>query len=263
MLNSVIIAGGVPKQGDLLYEYTQGKPKALIDIAGKPMLQWMVDAFTRAQHLGKMVIVGLKPEDDISSPDILTYVPDQGSLLGNIIAGIDRMVELIPQTEYILTSTADIPTITPEIVDTFISHWNTVRQQTPADIYYHIVPRVLMETRFPGANRSYLHVIEGDFAGADMHILAPSVAHTHYDLWLNLLNDRKNALKQAARLGGDFFLKLFTHRLGIADVERRIPERLGLRVKAIPVAHAELGMDVDKPFQLEICREDLLQQGRA
>jgi NDP-sugar pyrophosphorylase family protein len=43
-MDAIVIAGGIPEPGDPLYEYTQGQPKALLDIAGKPMVQWVLDA---------------------------------------------------------------------------------------------------------------------------------------------------------------------------------------------------------------------------
>jgi molybdopterin-guanine dinucleotide biosynthesis protein A len=262
MIDCVIFAGGVPKAEDPLYAYTLGQPKALLDIAGKPMIQWVLDALTHAPHIGRIIIVGFEADSDFTSSKIAAYVPDQKALLANIIAGVDRLAHVAPEARYLLACTADIPTITPEIVENLVVRWESLRADTEADLYYHIVPRALMETRFPGSNRSYVHLVEGDFAGADIHIFAPHIAHTHRELWNALLSDRKNALKQAARLGGDFFLKLFTRRLSIAELERRVPERLGLKVKAVPVEHAEVGMDVDKPFQLDICKQELARYKR-
>jgi NDP-sugar pyrophosphorylase family protein len=39
-MDAVVTAGGIPKPDELLYPYTLGKPKALLEIAGKPMVQW-------------------------------------------------------------------------------------------------------------------------------------------------------------------------------------------------------------------------------
>jgi hypothetical protein len=36
-----------------------------------------------------------------------------------------------------------------------------------------------------------------------------------------------------------------------------VSKRLGLRGRAVVCPYAEIGMDVDKPFQLEIMRADL------
>jgi NDP-sugar pyrophosphorylase family protein len=38
-MDAIITAGGIPQPGDPLYVYSNGDSKALIDIAGKPMIQ--------------------------------------------------------------------------------------------------------------------------------------------------------------------------------------------------------------------------------
>jgi hypothetical protein len=53
------------------------------------------------------------------------------------------------------------------------------------------------------------------------------------------------------------FFKLAIRRLSLADAERRAGKVLNLRGRAIPFPHAEVGMDVDKPFQLDIARAEL------
>ena len=47
------------------------------------------------------------------------------------------------------------------------------------------------------------------------------------------------------------------NRLSLDEIERRACKVLGIDGKVIPVAHAELGMDVDTPVQLEIVCADI------
>ena len=42
-MDAIVIAGGIPQPQDPLYTYSHGDSKALIDIAGKPMVQWVLD----------------------------------------------------------------------------------------------------------------------------------------------------------------------------------------------------------------------------
>jgi len=197
--------------------------------------------------------VGLAQEHGITSPKISHYVPDQGSMLKNILAGIDQVLEIDQATQQVLISSSDIPMLTGAMVETFLAQC----ADPAVDIYHSIVPREKMEQRFPGSRRSYVHFSDGDFAAGDIHVVAPRIAHAHEDLWNDLLNSRKNALKQAARLGPAFFAKLMARRLSLAELERLALQKLGLNVRAMVVDYAEMGMDADKPFQLEICRQDL------
>ncbi len=253
MIDCIVLAGGVPQEEDLLYEYTQGRPKALIDVAGKPLVQWVLDALDAAPSVRNIIFVGLAREHGITSPKISHYVPDQGSMLKNILAGIDQVLEIDPATQQVLISSSDIPMLNGAMVETFLAQC----ADPAVDIYHSIVPREKMEQRFPGSRRSYVHFSDGDFAAGDIHVVAPRIAHAHEDLWNDLLNSRKNALKQAARLGPAFFAKLMARRLSLAELERLALQKLGLNVRAMVVDYAEMGMDADKPFQLEICRQDL------
>ncbi len=47
-MDAIVIAGGIPEPGEPLYPYTQGKPKATLEISGKPMAQWVLDALNGA-----------------------------------------------------------------------------------------------------------------------------------------------------------------------------------------------------------------------
>jgi hypothetical protein len=50
---------------------------------------------------------------------------------------------------------------------------------------------------------------------------------------------------------------LLIGRLTIAAAEQRAGKIMGVKCKAIETPHAEIGMDVDKPFQLDIARAAL------
>lgn len=253
MIDCILMAGGVPQEEDLLYEYTQGQPKALLDVAGKPMVQWVLDALDGAPSVGDIIVVGLIREDVLTSPKISRYLPDQGSMLKNILGGIDLVLERTPAARHVLVSSSDIPLLTGAMVERLLAQC----ADPAVDIYHSIVAREKMEQRFPGSRRSYVHFSDGDFAAGDIHVVAPYIGHKHRDLWEDLLASRKNALKQAARLGPAFFVKLMARRLSLAELERLALKKFGLNVRALAVDDAEMGMDADKPFQLEICRREL------
>ena len=59
---AIVTAGGIAAPGDPLYVETQGRPKALIDVAGKPMIQWVLEALHGASRVEHLVVVGLPPE---------------------------------------------------------------------------------------------------------------------------------------------------------------------------------------------------------
>lgn len=255
---AVVPAGWSPSEDDPLAEYTQGKPKALISIAGKPMIAHVVEALAGSRYIKYIVIVALDPAAEVQFSVPVEYVPNAGDILANAEAGLQYALDHYPNLDAILLSSSDVPTITPAIVDAFIEECFC----TDHDLYYIIVERSVMEARFPGAGRSYVHLREGDFAGGDIMLIRPSISLSHRELWQNLAGARKNVLQQARMFGLWPFFKLVIRRLSLAEAEQRACQALNVRGRAVPFPYAEVGMDVDKPFQLEIARAEL-EKGAA
>jgi CTP:molybdopterin cytidylyltransferase MocA len=249
---AVITAGWSPKEDDPLAEYTQGGSKATIPIAGKPMITHVVDALASSHYVKHIVIVALAPEIGVQFPVPVEYVPDAGNLVANACTGIQYALTHYPDVSAVLLCGSDLPTITPATVDAFVEEC----LRTEHDVYYSVVERSVMEARFPDSRRSYVHLKDGDFAGGDMSLFRPSTNFDHQALMNKLSTARKSALRQAGMLGPAIFLKLLTRRLSLAEAERRLGEIFELRGRAVPFS-AEVGMDVDKPFQLEIVRAEL------
>jgi molybdopterin-guanine dinucleotide biosynthesis protein A len=258
-MDAVILAGGVPQKEDLLYAYTEGRPKALLDIAGKPMGQWVLDALTLAPSISRVIVVGLTEGMGLASPKVTAYLPDQGSLLGNCLAGIDFVLSENPRAQLLLMVGCDIPLLTSTMVEAMLA----LAKDPEVDIYHSLVPRAKMEARFPESRRSYARFADGDFAAGDIHVVAPHIGHSHRDLWQGLMQSRKSIAKQALHLGPIFLARYITGRLTIAELEARVQRKLGLKARAVAVDYAEMGMDADKPFQLDICRRELAQRVTA
>jgi len=256
---AIVTAGGIPKPEDPLYEYTQGQSKALLEIAGKPMVQWVLDAVGASEKIEKVVIVGLDPESGVSCQKPLTYIPNQGSMLDNVRASIDKVVELNPDADLILMVSSDIPALTTEMVDWSIK----TALETEDDLYYNLITKEVMEARSPGSNRSYIKFSDAEICGGDMNLARASVASGNDDLWERLISARKNPFKQAALFGYSTLFLLLTRRLSIHDAAPRISKQIGIRGRAVFCPYAELAMDVDKPHQFEILRADLEKQVAA
>ena len=65
---------------------------------------------------------------------------------------------------------------------------------------------------------------------------------------------RKSILRMALLLGMDTLFLLVFRMLTLAEAQRRVSERIGIRGRAIVSPFAELGMDVDTPHHYDIVR---------
>ncbi len=256
---AVVTAGWSPKEDDPLAEYTAGGPKALIPLAGKPMITHVIDALAGSRHVRHIVIVALDPVARIEFATPVDYVPDAGSSMANMRSGIASALAKYPDMEAVLICSSDVPTITPHVIDSFIEQCF----ETDHEVYYSLVERCTMEARFPAAQRTYITLRDGQFAGGDLGMVRAGASFTEPRIWEDLSSLRKNVLRQARLFGVGFFLKLLTRRLSIADAERRALQALGIRGRGVRVEHAEAAMDVDKPAQLEIVRAELEARARG
>lgn len=257
-MDAIVTAGGIPRPQDPLYTYSHGGSKALIDVAGKPMVQWVLDALGGAKRVDNVIVVGLSPKSGVTCKKPLYFVSNQGRMLTNIVTGISKALEINKKTQYVLIVSCDIPTIKPEMVDWLVD----TCMETKDDIYYGVCPKDVMEMRFPGSKRTYTHLKNMDVCGADMNITHVRMATEHLDMWESLIGSRKSPLKQAGIIGLGTLFALFTRRLTLEDAAQRVSDRIGIKGRAIVWSQAEPGMDVDKPIQLELLREDLEKEQR-
>jgi len=254
-MKAMVTAGGIPKPGDPLYEYSLGQPKALIDVAGKPMVQWVLDALDEAEKIDEIVMVGLSEYEGLDCAKISTFVPDQGSMLNNIRAGLEAVEEIDPRAEHVATVSSDIPSINAEMVDWIIDEVS----RSDEDIYYSVITREVMEERFPTSNRSYTRLKDMQVCGGDLNAVRVRIARDNDELWDRILSARKNVFKQAALIGFDTLVLLLLGRITLERAIEVVTRRLNVTGRAIVCPYAEIGMDIDKPHQLEILRADLSQ----
>jgi GTP:adenosylcobinamide-phosphate guanylyltransferase len=252
-MDAIVTAGGIPAPDDPLYEYTKGENKALLDIAGKPMIQWVLDALDKASLVKNVVIVGLQEDSGVYCSKVVGFLPNQGEMLNNIRYGAEKLIEFNPDINIVLSVSSDIPAITAEMVDWLVGS----AQQTDHDIYYNIIRREVMEARFPTSRRSYVRLKDMEVCGGDLNAFRARAIHNKQDLWEKIIASRKNPLKQAALVGFDTLFLLLFRALTVEGAEKKALQRLGLKAQVLKCPYAEIGMDVDKPHQLEIMREDL------
>jgi GTP:adenosylcobinamide-phosphate guanylyltransferase len=252
-MDAILSAGGIPQPGEPLYDFTRGEPKAMLDICGKPMVQWVLDALEGAQSIEQIVVIGLGPEHNLQSSKIRAYIPNQGGMLANVRVGMKKLVELKPQVEYVLFVSSDIPAITAEMVDWVV---NTALE-TRHDAYYNVIRRDVMEARYPTSRRSYLRLKDLEVCGGDMNVLRANMGPEHDRIWERIINSRKSVFRQAALIGFDTLFMVLFHLVTLERGVQIASRRLGLKGRAVVCPYPEVGMDVDKPFQLEIMRADL------
>jgi GTP:adenosylcobinamide-phosphate guanylyltransferase len=253
-MDCIVTAGGLPGPDDPLYEYTQGRPKALLEMEGRTMLERVMDALQSSRHVERIVLVGLEDEMGMKFlRPIDQYLPDHGSLVGNVLAGLRWLRQDKPDLDSILFCSSDLPAMTAANVDSFVESCAPYNK----GIYYIFTPREAMEARFPESKRTYVKLKGLEVAGGDMAIAKADLADNNEELWRALTDARKHAWKLASKIGLGMLLKFLFRRLSIEDIEQTAERIIGQPSKIVLDAPAEIAMDVDKPAQIELLRADL------
>jgi hypothetical protein len=128
---------------------------------------------------------------------------------------------------------------------------------TDLDLYYTVIPRDVMEARFPESNRTYTVLKDIELCGGDLNMIRASTVYANVELWDQIVAARKSAFKQAALLGYGNLLLFLSRQLTLQGAVERVTKKMNITGKAVISPYAELGMDVDKPHQLEIVRKEL------
>ena len=253
-MDAIILAGGIPTSEDPLYLASNGQSKALIDIAGKPMVQWVVDALDGAKSVDRIIIVGLPADVNLRTSKPIDFLPESEGMLANLTAGVEHLRSIDPSIQQVLLLTCDIPTITPEMVD-----WRVQGADPDSDLEYSVIKKETMDARFPTASRSYVRLKDVEVCGGDMNVIHVRLVEDT-TFWERMVAARKSPFRQAALLGFDLLFLMLIRRITINDAVKRVSNRLGLKGRAVISPYAEIGMDVDKPHQLEIVISDLSQR---
>jgi len=256
---AIVLAGGPPDKEDPLAAMKGVPKKSLIPIAGKEMVRWVVEALHGSGRVETVVLVGLGPEESLTFEGPVAYVPGEGSILDNLLAGLDRVQALDPQAEKVVACSADVPLITPEIVRYFVD----ACLETDHDFYYSVIEQETMEAQFPGSGRTFVPLKGGRYAGGDTYMLRITAARTSEDLVRRLLEERKNFWSQIRLIGIIPLIKFLFRRVDVAEAEQIAGQALGISGRAIISRYAEVGMDADKPHQLEIVEEVLRRRTAA
>lgn len=255
-MHCLILAGGTVQPEDPLYAYTQGNPKAFIDMGGRTMLERVVASLQASTYIEDILIVGIEAaaaeRAGLQFQRPVTMLPDEGGMIANLLAGVAWFRQYHPDTEVVLGCSADIPTITAQIVDQFIE---ACRPWDKA-VYYNFVTRTSLEQRFPNSKRTYSRFGEIETAGGDMVIARLDVPENNRELIESLSGARKQPWRIARIVGIGMLLKFLFHRLTFADVEATATRIVGAPVKLVLDSPPELAMDADKPFQVDMLRAE-------
>lgn len=248
-VDAVILAGG---DGEVI-DPTQ-RFKGLVPVAGKPLVEWVVDAFRSAHRIGEIAVVIPTAENLGGWVDrVDKLVVSDRDFMDNAIAGAASFREDRP----VVVATGDIPLLTGAAIDAFLE----AGLATGADFVYPLIGQETVESAYPGAQRTYFKLLSGRYTGGNAMIVDPLLLPAARDLGQRLFNDRKNAIALVRTAGFGFVVKFVMGRLRPEDLGDKIRGLLGGSGAAVVLDDPSIAMDVDKPADLALAEHLLRAHG--
>lgn len=226
--------------------------EASIEIAGRPMVYYVLDALAAVPEIRRIVVTAPPGAFGGDWQGKVTFVPAVDSMIGNIRQGIRA---LDPKSK-VLIVTSDIPLLNPLAVSDFIQRC----QEREADIYYPIICRDVNDQEFPGVKRTYVRLREGVFTGGNMALISPEIIESCYGMLEQAIAARKKPFQLSRMLGLKFIVKFIFNQLSLSEIEARVEDILRFRGVGVVSPYPQVGIDVDKPSDLELVRQ-VLEEG--
>ncbi len=227
--------------------------KALAPVAGKPMLQRVLDALTESGCV-RRITVALAPEVPVAGEvPALARAFDAGCIARMDPAGSPcRTVQAAfaardPQRP-LLVATGDHPLLTGEMVRAFA----TGSRLSRADVTAAVTPVHLVDAAFPGVRRTALRFRDGGYSGCNLFALTTPRAEAVLAFWQTLENDRKRPWRMAAHIGTGTLFAYAARRLTLDGGVARLGARVGAELAAIRLNWPAAARDVDTPGDLEL-----------
>ena len=245
-LSALVLAGTRPG-GDPFAASQAVSHKALIDVAGQPMIARVIAAMHGAGAGRVMVATDDEAVRSIArkaGAEVLPAAaegPSQTTALGLEEAGPPLLV-----------TTSDHALLRAEWVRALID-------ATPAgaDVSIMLARRADVERAVPLGKRTYLRFADGDWSGCNLFYLRSERARAAIDVWRSVEADRKRPWRIAARLGPGTLMAMALRRLTLAEGIARLGRQIGIEAALVPAPDGLAAVDVDKEADLVTVRKVL------
>lgn len=253
-----LVLAGSRGPDDPLARYAGQVCKAVVPVAGQPMLGRVLDALRASDRIDSIAIVGLP--DEASAQSVLAPFLERSAArlqpgADSPAASAEQALRTAGSESPVLVTTADHALLRSEIVDEFLERATA----TGADAVIGLAPYELVMQACPDTRRTVTRLRDGAFCGCNLFALLTAEGRRAVGFWRRLERHRKSPVRIARILGIASLLRFLCRRLTLEQAMARLSELSGARVCAVLLPYGEAAIDVDKPDDLRVV-EDLLRR---
>lgn len=250
---AIVLAGSRPGGDPLARAFGTGL-KALISVAGEPMVRRPVAALMASAEIGAIRVLAQDVDaiaHALPRDERVSVEPSRGSIADTLLALCADGATKWP----LLITTADHALLTPEMVDQFC--WRSER----ADVAIGVVNKKRVMRRLPETHRTWIPFRGGAYTGANLFVLRSAKSASVLRAWQSVEQDRKKVLKLMWSLGPEIFVRALLRTMTIDEAMHRVSARLGLSIRAIRLSDPLAAVDVDKVSDHQLVERLLAERG--
>jgi GTP:adenosylcobinamide-phosphate guanylyltransferase len=252
-IDAVVLAGSRPGRDALLAD-SGVATKALLPIAGRPMLLHVIAALRASPAIGTITILAQDSAALASTPALAALADDPAIAFADSGAGISSSLAQVVSriTAPLLVTTADNVLLTPAMVAEFLDG------SSGSDVAVAMVARANLLAHYPGSRRTWLKFRGGWWSGANLFRFGGRQVLPLLDFWTGVEQDRKKGLRIVAAFGPRLLLAAVLRLISIQQGVQRAARRFGLvDARVIAMRDAEACIDADKPDDIVLIEQIL------
>lgn len=221
--------------------------RALLDLAGVPMLVRVLRALRDAQRIGRIFV-------SIDRPEVLEGVAELGPWIrdGSLVPrrakespsrSTSDVLDGPAAGEPVLVTTADHGLLRAEWVDHFVDE----AEASGCDVLVGVVAGARVRDAYPDAVRTFLPLRGESYTGANLFVLRNDDARRAAAFWVRAEQFRKQPWRLVRVFGTRALTRFALGRLDLGAALEIASDAIGVRIGAVDLPFAEAAIDVDRP----------------
>lgn len=242
-IDAIVLAGSRPGP-DLLLAGSGVATKALVPVAGRAMILYVVAALRAAPAIGTIRILAQDSAALARDPALAELAADPHIMFLDSGAGISTSLAAVVSGHDgpLLVTTADNVLLTPAMIAEF------VEASRGSDVAVAMVAQAALHSRHPHSRRTWLKFRGGWWSGANLFRFGGRQVLPLLDFWGHIEQDRKKGVRIVAAFGPALLILALLRLVTIQQGVQRAARRFGLRdARVVVMADAEACIDADKP----------------
>lgn len=230
--------------------------KAVLPINGRPMIDYVLEALSRAGLKQPFHISGYSADHDKR----LVQSPQAPGPAGSTLAALTHRDEKGDRIDFpVIVTTADHPLLKAEMVESFIEG----ARQSGADFCVGLASRETIQPAYPDIKRTYLKFADIAVSGCNLFYLANEKGVEAVKFWQKAQHYRKRPIKLASQFGWRILIDYVLGKLTLDGAFKYASNHLNIIAKPVLIPIAEAAIDVDKPSDKRWVEAILTKQDRA